>query len=98
MIIQGTHRAYMGADTQIEAFVRNDAGPVDLSGAEPIMARVYVGKGKEVAGFTVTGDAEGRITFVVGAETARQRLRPGVFDLRVESGGRVVYTAILEMV
>lgn len=98
MIIRGNHRAYMGADTEIEAFVRDDAGPMDLSGAEPIMARVYAGPGKEVVSFPATGDASGRVTFTVDGIAASQHLQPGIFALRVELGGRVVYTANLEMV
>ena len=85
----------MGADTEIEAFVRDDAGPVDTSGA---MVRIYAGPGKEVVSFPATGDASGRVAFTVDGNTASQNLQPGIFALRVELGGRVVYTANLEMV
>lgn len=97
MIIRGTHRAYMGADTEIEAFVRDDEGPMSLSGAEQIIVRVRAMDRKEVATFVGTGDAGGRITFTVDGEAAK-RLQPGVFGFRVYADDRTIYTAILEIV
>lgn len=97
MIIQGTHRAYMGADTVIAAFVRDDDGRKDLEDMT-ITASVQVGPGKEVVSFPVTGDSKGRITFTVDGVTTEQRLAPGTFALRVEAEGQMVYTGILEMV
>lgn len=97
MIIRGSHRAYMGANTDLVAFVRNDDGPADLSGAD-ISARIYAGQGREVVAIPAQGDSSGRVDFTVDGLTTDQRLQPGSFDLWLEADGRVVYTAILEIV
>ena len=96
-VIRGTHRAYMGADTVIAVFVRDDAGRKDLSEAE-ITARIQAGRGRNLVTLPVTGDSEGKISFTLDAGTTNQRLVPGSYDLRVEAGGQVIYTGTLELV
>jgi len=97
MLIQGTHRTYMGSDTFIAAFVRDDEGRKDLSDAD-IDGVISLGKGRDVLTVPVSGNEYGRISFVVTAEQAQQNLRPGVYELRVLADGEVIYLANLEVV
>lgn len=96
MIIQGTHRAYMGADSPQVAWVRDNDGPVDLTGVE---VSVEVRQdGKERLSFPATGNEDGRLDFTITAEGAKRRLRPGPYTLFAISDGRVIYTGLLEVV
>ena len=97
MIIQGTHRAYFEATTVIAAFVRDDDGRKDLSGAD-ITATIYLRPGKDVMTLPVEGTAEGRVSFTLEAAEVERQLRPGAYTFRVVADGATVYTGILEMV
>ena len=97
MIIQGTHRAYFGADTVIAAFVRDDEGRKDLSGAE-ITAVLYLWQGKDVMRLDAEGTEEGRVSFTLEAAEAERLLKPGIYTFRVVADGEVIYTGNLEMV
>lgn len=95
-VIQGTHRAYLGADSPQVAWIRGNDGPVDLSGME---VAVEVRQGGKVRMTTnATGDDKGRLDFTITAEGAKRRLRPGPYTLFAISAGRVIYTGLLEFV
>ena len=96
MIIQGTHRAYMGADSPQVAWVRDSSGPIDLTEA---VVTVEVRQGGKVRMTTVAaGDGKGRLEFTVTAAASKKRLRPGPHTLSAISDGRVIYTGLLEVV
>lgn len=97
-IIQGTHRAYMGADTVVAAWVRDDAGRRDLSGADAITATLYQGPAREVATFACSGNDQGRVSFNIDSEATDQLLAPGGYYLKVTADGEVIYTALVELV
>lgn len=97
MITQSAHRAFRGSDTAQEAWVRDNAGPVDLSEAE-LQVKFKVGAAT-VATAEAQGFEDGRVTFTVLAETLkRRRLWRSLYDLQVVAGGRVVHTGVLEVV
>lgn len=97
MIIQGTHRAYSGSDTPQAAWVRDDAGRADLSGAESITVDILRGDNTLLT-IPATGDEDGRVDFTITAENIRQRLSLlGGFRLYVRADGRVIYTGLLDV-
>ena len=96
MIIQGTHRAYMGSDSPQAAWIRDEAGPVDLSGLD-VTVEVRRGAKRRMT-VPGSGDDAGRLEFTITAESAKRRLRPGPYTLQAIADGRVIYTGVLEVV
>jgi len=98
MIIRGTHRAYMDADTAQSAWLRDDAGPLDLSEYETLTVEVKAsGRGKPRLTLEAQGTEGGELTFTVTANGARTRLWPGTFELFAKGDGTVIYTGLLEV-
>ena len=96
MIIQGTHRAYMGTGSPQVAWIRDAAGPFGLSG---VAVTVEVRQaGKKRLTFPAIGNEDGRLDFTITAEGAKRRLRAGPHTLLAIAGGRVIYTGLLEVV
>lgn len=97
-----THRAYLGADTAITAWVRDDAGKRDMTG-ETLTVHLYpYGRSTELsegAAIAATSAEDGKITFTVTEAYADSYLRTGAYRMQVKAGGTaVVYDALLEVV
>lgn len=98
-----THRAYLGADTPITCWVRDDDGKRDLS-AFTLSVLLYPYGTSQDLGLTIsaTNPATGKATFTVTAEDADAYLCPSVyrFVLKGVDGGdsETLYTGLLEVV
>lgn len=99
MIVRTTHRAYMGADTELSAWIRDEEGRVDLTQYDEIQVEVKRDtRDRTELTIPATGTEDGRLDFTVTAEGARKRLRPGIFNLQVVADGEVIHIGYLEVV
>lgn len=97
-VIVGMHRAYRDTDTPITAWVRTEAGRMDLSGAEAIEVAIER-RGHELLRVDATGSELGRLDFTIPAPIPQRHVPgEGVFVLKAYADGRLVYTAHLEVV
>lgn len=99
-----THRAYMGVDTNITCWVRDEQGKRDLSGEELF---VYLDTYPATAGIVTLAaeqavpgedDVVKPVIFTVDAETAERSLMPGLFRFQIRTADEAVYSGLLEMV
>lgn len=98
-IIRKTHRAYMGANTHLSAWVRDEAGRHDLTQYGSISVEIKRDtRDKPELTVPATGTAEGRLEFTITADGARKRLRPGIFNLQVVADGSVIQLGHLEII
>lgn len=99
MIVRTTHRAYMGADTELSAWIRDEEGRVDLTQLGDIRVEVKRDtRDKPELTVPATGTEQGRLDFTITAAGARKRLRPGIFNLQVVADGEVIHIGYLEVV
>lgn len=97
-IIRGTHRGYMGSDSNQVAWVRDEAGKHDLSVYEALTVEIKrQGRDRPELTLDAEGSADGKLTFTITANGARTRLRPGLFYLFAKGDGKIIYTGLLEM-
>lgn len=101
VVVLGQHRAYEGSDTPMDAWLRDDAGPLALGDFELI--EVLVGRQGEqpmTLPATIDGDGtNGRVSWTITAGDIRRRLGLlGLFRLSIRADGRTVYTANLSVV
>ena len=98
-IIQGTHRAYMGADSPQVAWIRDESGRHDLTQYDDIHVEIKRDtRDRPELAVPATGTAEGKLEFTITAEGAKRRLRAGPYTLFAISDGQVIYTGLLEVV
>jgi len=91
-----THRAYYGADTLIDCYIRNAAGPVALTS---LRAPVYAyGRNDELTTLPASIEGEGKATLTVTSDATESHLGPGLYRFAIEDLGRVVYDGLLEIV
>jgi hypothetical protein len=101
-----THRAYMGADTVITCWVRDEAGARDM--ADAMKAYIYpYGRSDEIttavaeqAHEDVESSQIGKIQFTVTKAMGDTHLVPGVyrFQIKTDTAPEVLYDGLLEMV
>lgn len=96
-VIRGTHRAIEGGDNPQTAWVRTEAGKLDLTGVESLTVDIQRG-GHKLLTIPATGDAGGRVDFTVTSANIKQKLSLlGLFRLYVRADGQVIYTGLLEV-
>lgn len=95
-VILNTMRAYLGADTSITAWVRDERGRHDLAQYGGIEIEIKRGAGR-VLSVRATGTDKGRLSFEVTA-SAVQRIGVGHFTVRAIADGQVVCVGTLEVV
>lgn len=95
-VIRGTHRAYMDSDSPQTAWVRDEAGKLDMSEVEALTVEIK-SEGRELPRLTLdaTSPEAGQLSFTVPANSPR--LWPGTFSLFAKADGEVVYTGLLEV-
>jgi hypothetical protein len=96
----GYVKANAEADTPVTLFVRNDSGPVDLTGETPPVLLVSVrrfGASTPISTFPATGDALGRVSFTVTANDVKRTLFPGVYAYRLTIDGVQGQSGVLEV-
>lgn len=95
-----THRAYMGADTAITCWVRQDGDKRSLTGHTLTVHMFPYGSSVELGETIDATSAEaGKVAFTVTEELADRYLKPGAYRMAVESNtAGVVYDGILEVV
>lgn len=99
--IVGTHRAFVGSDTPMEAWLRDDAGPLDLGGYSTIETLVWRGNDKPmILPASIDGDgSNGRVSWTVTAgDINRRLLNLGLFRLSIRADGQTLYNARLSVV
>lgn len=102
-IVQTTHRAYIGADSNVVLWVRDEAGKRDFGGtvedpaALDVAMTPYSRNAPEIA-LQALSTEPGRVAFTVTEDMAEQQLAPGLFSFRVKSGNEVVAQGLLEVV
>lgn len=96
-VISHVLRAYAAADTPVTAWIRGEAGAVDLSGSD-LMLWVTPYKGSRIAGYPATGSQAGEVLCTIPAEFGRKH-GTGVyrFDV-VDAVAGVIAIGILEVV
>jgi hypothetical protein len=99
-----THRAYMGVDTQITCWVRDESGKRDFDGQE---LTVYLDTYPATSGIQTLAasqaspgedDEVNPVQFTVESEMAERYLMPGLYRFQVRADNEAVYSALLEMV
>ena len=92
------YTASTSSDTDLETWIRDEAGQVDLSGvALEVLVRPYSGR-CPAATLGATGDAEGRVQWSVTADQAR-RLGAGLYRvvIRRADRGELLHRGTLEV-
>ena len=100
-VIVGSARAFAEADTPMEAWLRDDAGPLDLGTFTEL--EVHISRpGARSLTLPVTLDdlgENGRASWTITASDARRSLElGGLFHLRLRGDGRTLYAADLTVV
>jgi hypothetical protein len=96
----GYVKANAEADTPVTLYVRNDSGPVDLTGDPAPVLLVSVrrfGASTPISTFPATGDTTGRVTFTVTANDVKRTLFPGVYAYRLTIDGVQGQSGVLEV-
>lgn len=97
-----THRAYMGADTTVACWVRNESGKRNVSAAD--LTAVLSNYPSTVtilalgAAQVVDGDDIGPVTFDIEQTMSDRYLAPGFYRFQIKADNEVVYGGLLEMV
>lgn len=98
-VIRKTHRAYMGSDTTLAAWVRDELGRHDLTQYGDIRVEIKRDtRGRAELTVPASGTQDGKLEFTITADGARTRLRPGIFGLQVVADGSVIQIGYLEVV
>jgi hypothetical protein len=93
----GTLRAFAGSDNDFTVYVRDDDGPMVLSGVTTLEA-VIRSRDYDLLTITATSAAPGEVSFTITSENIRKLLnRLGLFRLVVRADDSVIYTAHLEV-
>lgn len=95
-----THRAYMGADTAITCWARQDGDKRTLTGHTLTVQLYPYGSPTELGeAISATSPAAGKVTFTVTETFADSYLSQGLYRMAVESDSAgVVYDGLLEVV
>jgi hypothetical protein len=99
-----THRAYLGTDTTVTCWVRNDSGKRDLSGFDSLGVQFYPYGSATDIGLDLVGTvaATGKATFEVTAANAQAYFTQGIvrFVLKGVDGtdSETLYSGLLEFV
>ncbi|WP_408953041.1 hypothetical protein [Lysobacter sp. Hz 25] len=96
-----TFRGYRSSSNPFETWIRDDAGPVNLDGAE-LRVRVYAyDRSHHVAEVAGQGSAEGRVNFTV-PRAAADSLAPGPYRLELLMGlgddSQTIQVGLLELI
>lgn len=97
VVAQRSYQAIRRAAVPCECWVRDEAGPVDLSG-ETIEVQVVAYGGRHVrATWTAAGHSDGRLEFTVPGDHV---LNEGLHQLRarIEPAGELLALGLLEVV
>lgn len=94
----GNYRAFTGSDNAFIAWLRDEAGPLDLTAYTTLAVQVRRGSDLPLLTVTPTGDALGQLDFTLTAENIAGALSAlGVFRLYVLADGAVIHTGTLEV-
>ena len=91
----GYLRATEGAETTLRVFVRDDAGPVDMT--EQALSVTFRQNSPILATLPATGAADGGVSFTLDAGTINRTMPPGLYTYRVMADGRVVHGGYIEV-
>ena len=95
MAARGFYRARAGVDTALIAWVRDDAGKLDLSEAEAITVEIRK-DGCTVLTLDAASPVAGKVTFTVSAANVRQRLSLlGVYQLVILADEAEIHAGLL---
>lgn len=98
IVSQGTYRAFVGADNDFTAYIRDEAGAADLTSFTTIEAEVRRGSETPLLTVGATGNAQGELSFTLTAANIAGALSAlGVFRLYVLADGAVIHTGTLEV-
>lgn len=93
-----TQRAYMGADTTIAHWVRDDAGNRDFTGDTLTVELYAYGLPDVLDTLAATSPEAGKVAFTVTEAFADRALSPGVYRYQIKAGAAVVGGGLLEVV
>lgn len=107
-IIRGNLRAYRQSNNPITVYVRDDDGPLDLTGVSVLQAAVTTdpmmggwdyqnGPAPELL-IDATSPDPGKVQFTITASQIQQRLYGPSFNLFVRADDQTIYSALLEVV
>lgn len=97
-----THRAYLGSDTTITVWLRDEAGKVTFTDGDEITLTLYpygstTDLGADIDG-TFADETPGRVAFTITAEYADANLTRGPFRYVVRIDGVQAQDGLLEVV
>ena len=97
IVAQQSYQAIRGSDVTCQCWLRDESGPLDASDMGLLVEAVAYGQRHVRAEWPGTGEADGRVTFVV---PNGHRLDAGLYQLRIRSEqfGPVVSLGLLEVV
>lgn len=93
-----TQRAYMGADTAIGHWVRDDAGKRDFTGDTLAVEFYAYGMPDVLDTLEATSPEAGKVMFTVTQSFADRALSPGVYRYQIKAGAAVVGGGLVEVV
>lgn len=94
---RATHHASRGYDCTIVCVVRNDSGPVDLTGKDlEANLRAY-GRNYRFLTIPATQIDPGKVTFDLPATDMYSRLSDVLYRIDLTADGALVYEALLEI-
>jgi hypothetical protein len=94
-----TLRAYMGADTALAVWVRQNDAKADLTGDELSVVIYPYGRVDEALTLTATqSSASDAVRFTITEDDAARSLQPGPYRFVVLADSAVVSDGLLEMV
>jgi hypothetical protein len=93
-----THRAWLGADTTITCWVRDDSGKRNLTGAALAVPVFAYGLTVPLVTLDATSPAVGQVVFTITEQQADKTFSPGLYRFHVEAKGAVAYSGLLEVV
>jgi hypothetical protein len=107
-IIRGNLRAYRQTNNPITVYVRDDAGPLDMSAVDVLQAAITLGPSCDYWDYPngpapellidATTPAPGKVQFTITSAQLQTRLFGPSFNLFVRADDQTVYTAQLEVV
>ena len=93
-----TQRAYMGADTVIAHWARDDEGNRDFTGDTLTVEFYAYGHPNVLDTLPASSPEAGHVAFTVTDAFADRALSPGVYRYQIKAGSAVVGGGLLEMV
>lgn len=107
-IIRGNLRAYRNTNNPVTVYVRDEAGPMSLTGVTTLQAAIpyapfydygdYPNGTQQELLITAASPSAGKVTFTITQQQLQTKLFGPSFNLFVRADDQTIYTAMLEVV